>query len=98
MTGEARNPPAIPPTIKILLDEEFPTGAKRIKKRFSKSSLIRDLHAQALWTVQKFEYFKAGGDEFALAPSASLDPLSRIRPCADLECLANSASDLARTI
>jgi hypothetical protein len=90
--------PQPPPAIQILLAEDVPTDPDRLKKRFSKSSLIRDLHKQALWSLENYTYYSATGDEFAAVPAASLDPLSRIESCLHPQCINTSVADLARTL
>src|SRR3954469_12833657 len=98
MPQRRAEPPVIPPTIEILLSEDFPSDPERLRKRFSKSTLIRDLHRQALWSLENYVYYKTRADEFAVVPSASLDPLSRIQPCPHPQCIDASVTNLARTL
>ena len=92
----------IPPVVRVLLAESFegihtgPAIRRRLKP------LMRDLKAQAAWSLDNHNYFDphAGGgpSRFILRPSGALDPFSPLEVCAGVRCRFNTAEQFARSV
>lgn len=102
LTHQARfDEDAIPPVIRILLNESLPNMqyAPGFIRRFKR--LVPELKSQAEWTKDNFRYFDADDathDELVAVTSGGLDPLSTQGSCQELRCRVNAAETIARTL
>jgi hypothetical protein len=91
-------PTPLPPAIAILLSENLTGKPGNLKRRFSRSSLIRDLQEQALWSLTNYSYKPVAPTEFGVVPPPSLDPLSRVMRCPHPDCIEGAVTGLAQTL
>jgi hypothetical protein len=92
---------AIPPVIRILLDEELPTNGDATKTVRRLKQLSKELKAQAEWTLANFEYFESKDSKpgkLIAVTSGGLDPLSTQGTCQDVLCRLKGAQTIARTL
>src|SRR6266540_3719423 len=96
-------PEGLPPTVEFLLREELHavSSAKELHKRLKKG-LLKELRAQAEFTLQKWAYPASVREEptgdLAIVPSGSMNPVSAQQKCASEGCRIQSARDFARSI
>src|SRR5690348_7451848 len=91
----------IPPTIKLLLEEDFGdlTKPNEFLRRYRRAA--KEIARQAEWTRANFQYLDEANPSpgsLIVTASGSLNPMSSTALCAAPSCRIHSAIQMARTI